>query len=153
MPTERYLRVVDNVGNTVFVADGDSQGAKDRDGAIFHAEESVSWPLLASSVDTYIWSPRVGTWVVVGATSQISVSGGTGANVQVRVCTPATAVASGTAQLTTALDLEETAPNRQVGAMVAAPGVIAPGDQVALDFSGTLTGLVGQITVYLKRIS
>ncbi len=150
---ERSIEIVDALGNTTILLDGDLIGIKSKNGGIIHDEDIINVLVVAASLDTYVWTPRTGVWVITGATSIISVSGGTGASVMPRVCSGITAVASGVAQLSAALDLEETGPNKQIGTMIAAPTEIFPGDSIGLDFSGTLTGLVGVVNVYVKRIS
>ena len=71
---------------------------------------------------------------------------------QVVVCTGSVAIGSGVAQLTGALDLTVTAPAKRAGTLIASPTEIYIGDSVGIDMSGTLTGLVGQVTIGLKRI-
>lgn len=123
------------------------------DGHVIPSGLTLTHDLLAASVDTYIHTVTEGRWQVDSAVSMISVTGGAAAAVTVMVCTATQLPAAGTAQLTAVLDLEETAPSQKVGILIASPTVILPGFSVALDFSGTLTGLVGSITVKLKKLS
>lgn len=113
--------------------------------------DTVHVPLIATSVDTYVWTNPEGVWEVSRAESIISVTGGTGADVMVEVCSGVTALTSGVDQLSAVLDLEETAPDKQVGTLIATPTSIFPGDNVSVYFTGTLTGLVGNLTITLKR--
>jgi hypothetical protein len=91
-------------------------------------------------------------WQVTGVHSNITVSGGTSAAVTVVHCAAGVAIGSGTAQLSAALDLEETGPNMQTGTLIASPTLFYPGDVLGLDFSGTLTSLVGVITIELGKV-
>lgn len=148
MPKEQSLEVVDRLGNRVWIADND--GVKDSSGRLGYMERS--WPLLAASVDSFVWSPLEGTWQLQYVRESHTVVGGSGATVTVVVCPASVAVGSGTAQLTAALDLTVTAPANQAGTLIASPTLIRPGDSVAVDMAGTLTGLVGQITMGFKRV-
>lgn len=111
-----------------------------------------TWPLLAASVDSFIWTCTEGVWQLARATSVITVSGGSNAAVTLVHCAASVAIGSGTAQLTAVLDLEETAPNKQTGTLIATPNQFFPGDSLGVDFSGTLTGLVGCLTYVMKRV-
>jgi len=62
------------------------------------------------------------------------------------------AIASGTAQLAAAVDLTAVAPSHVFPALIASPTLIMRGDGVALDYSGTLTGLVGTLSITLGRV-
>lgn len=151
MPIMRSLEIVNATGGRVMLLDGDA-GVQAPGGALFDPGHIIQWPLLAASVDTYVWTNPSGVWEVESVRTIISVSGGTSAVVDVRVCSGVTAPASGVTQLTATLDLEETAPAKATGTLIAVPTRIFPGDSVALDFGGTLTGLVGAITIKLKKV-
>ncbi|MGL5936911.1 MAG: hypothetical protein ACRCZI_14950 [Cetobacterium sp.] len=149
---ERSIEIVNSVGGRVALLDGDV-GIQGPNGQLFQTEEGVTVPLLATSVDTYVWTARDGTWQIVGVISITSVVGGAGANVTVRVCPGVTAPASGVAQLTGTIDLTIAAPSKVNGTLIASPTVIQAGDSVAIDMSGTLTGLVGNLTIWLRKLS
>ena len=152
---ERSVQIVDKDGVVKSNLDGDlvggPQGPK---GYSYPDTIFISKQLLAASVDQHAFTVpnNGGNWRLVSVSSMISVSGGSSAAVDVKVVDAVTAVASGTTQLTAPLDLEETAPNKQVGTLIASLTLIIPGMSVGLDFSGTLTGLVGNITLELGRI-
>lgn len=149
----KNLEIVDDAGATVLTLDGDVVGGiKDGSNRLFLAQKEITWQLLAASVDSFVWRCRNGVWQLEYADSNITVSGGASAAVQIVHCAGGVAIASGTAQLTAALDLEETAPNKQTGVLIATPTKFYPGDVLGLDFSGTLTGLVGVLTMGLKRV-
>lgn len=137
-------------GDVIWQVDG--SGAQDANGSIFSPFEQITWPLLAASVDNFIWTCVEGVWQLAGAVTKITVSGGTGANIMLEACSGVVAVGSGVDQLTAVIDLEETGPNRQFGTLIATPTKMYRGDSLAVDFSGTLTGLVGSLTVLLKRV-
>lgn len=87
------------------------------------------------------------------------VAGGSGAQVDVKKCATGTTVASGVSVLASVFDLTATADTSQrraliTGTMTAtvANRQLIPGDSLALDFAGTLTGLLGVgVTVRLRR--
>ena len=129
----------------------DKTGYKDDASRIFDARERVNYHLVAVPVANYIWFCDRGVWVVESVVVQARVTGGTSATIDVLVCQQVEAVASGVSQLTAVLDVEETAPFKAVGTIIAAPTEIFPGDSVAFNGGGTLTGLIGVLTVILKR--
>jgi len=116
---------------------------------------ALTIPLLASSVDTDVWiapSPMI----VVAVRESHSVVGGASAAVRPRKITDTSApgaAASGTVKeiTTAALDLTASINTQRSGTLVATAAdlTFAAGDRLALDFSGTLTGLVGQLTILL----
>lgn len=130
----------------------DADGMQDVNANFAYLAQDLTWPLLAASVDSYIWTCVEGVWQITAARSIISVTGGASAAVMLEYCSGVTAVGSGVDQLTAALDLQETAPDRQNGVLIASPNEIFPGDSIGADFSGTLTGLVGCLTVQIKRV-
>lgn len=153
MSKERSIQIVDSVGNVVLTLDGDVPGGiRSAESAIFHARRDFTWPLLAGSLSTYIWTCDTGVWSVVGIRATASVSGGSGATIDVLVCSGLTAIASGISQLSAVLDVQETAPFKANGALIATPTLIYPGDSLAIAVGGTLTGLVGVLTVSTKRV-
>src|SRR5438046_10764113 len=103
MPVLRNVTIVDRVGNVIL--DTDELGAKDRTGRYFNPYEHITVPLLAATVDGFVWVCFEGVWQVAGVAEAHTVVGGASASVQVTVCPGAVAIASGTAQLTAGLDL------------------------------------------------
>ena len=80
-----------------------------------------------------------------------SVAGGDSAAVVVEKCTGTTAPASGTEQHT-AFDLTGAANTVQTATITAsaADRTLAKGDRIAIETTGTLTGLVGVLTIVLS---
>jgi hypothetical protein len=118
----------------------------------FNPYHIISVPLLAASVDSFIWGVVEGQWQVAGAIESHTVVGSTNAAVTILVCPQAVAIGSGVAQLSAGFDLTVTAPAKAYGTLIASPTRMTRGDVLALDFSGTLTGLVGNLTIYMKRV-
>jgi hypothetical protein len=146
-----------SVGTTVFTASNNGAVVSApyhflQDSNIIHDKVILNSELLAASVDKHIWACTEGRWQVSGVTEIHSVAGGSGAQVDVKVTSGVTAPASGTTQLGSVVDLTVTANTVQQKALIASPTVIGPGDTVALDFGGTLTALVGIISVSVKRV-
>jgi len=138
-------------GATVLTLDDD--GMKDSSNRIFNAFVNVQAQLLATPVANYIWRCRFGVWQVEYVNALVRVTGGTGCTCDVLVCQQVEAVASGVSQLTAVMDLEETAPFQATPALIASPTEIFPGDSVAFNYGGTATGLIGLLTVVIKRVS
>lgn len=147
------LRGPGPVGTQYIDFDATTGLLKDRLNRAFNAQTSVTVQLAAGMVvDQFIWGPTEGIWQVDSVVESHTVVGGASAAAQVAVCPGSVAPASGTNQLTAALDLTVTAPAARFGVLIATPTRIMRGDSVALRMSGTLTGLAGQITVYFRRI-
>lgn len=120
----------------------------------------ITSELIAASVDKWVFvADRA---CRVSSVREIhSVIGGTGATVRPRkiaaatVAAPGAAVAAGIVELTTAAIGLETAVNvSQTGTLSATPAdlLLAVGDKIALDFAGTLTGLVGSISIGIDPV-
>lgn len=154
MPVEQALtiKVRPTPTSELTILDTDAVGVKDGSGRYWYPPIEKSFSLLAASVDAFIWTCIEGIWQVTGVVEAHTVVGGSGATVNVVVCPGSVAIASGTAQLSAALDLTVTAPAKQFGTLIASPTQIFRGDSVGIDMSGTLTGLVGVLTVQLKRV-
>lgn len=113
----------------------------------------VAVPLTASAVDTlaYIATRRVRVTAIKEAHSVV---GSSGAAVVVKKCTGTTAPASGTAVHTGSMDLTATI-NTVVSPTLAtniATLTLNEGDRLALDFSGTLTNLVGVLVIEVQPV-
>lgn len=119
---------------------------------------SVSTELLAASVDKWVFVAPVACQVT--AIREIhSVVGSTSAAVRPRKVTdtsaPGAAASATVKELTTAaFDLTATVNTTQAATLSATASdlQLAAGDKIGLDFSGTLTGLVGAMTFAFKAI-
>lgn len=81
------------------------------------------------------------------------VVGGASCAADVKIVPSGTALASGTTALSAAADLTATArtPRKATLTATAANKVVKPGDSVAVDTSGTLTGLTGLVVMVTLR--
>lgn len=115
--------------------------------------EEMPFTLLASTVSQSIFIAD-DNWQVVGVQVVPNVIGGAGATVTVEVCTGLTAPGSGVAQLGAALVIGSTATAHKVlnGALIAAPTTMQKGDRLGIVMAGTLTGLIGMLTIAIKRV-
>lgn len=112
--------------------------------------ESVSW--LASSVDqTFFVATR--RMIVRSIAARVEVAGTDGGAVTavIRKVPSGTAITSGTALHTGSINLKGTAATVQTLTKSATPSdlVLAAGDSLAIDFTGTLTSATGAVTVHL----
>lgn len=121
---------------------------------------AVTHELLAASVDTWAFVADR-SYRVIGVREAHSVVGGSGATVRPRKITAATtaapgaSVAAGITELTTAaIGLETSVNVAQTATLTAtdADRLLAVGDKIGLDFAGTLTGLVGQLTIFMVPV-
>lgn len=151
MPTFSNVQVVSSPNGTPVVT-LDETGMKDGSNRYFAGWQAISWPLLAGSLASYMWTCKEGVWQVADVEAVVSVTGGSGATIDVLVCAGVTAPGSGVTQLSAVLDVQETAPFRARGTLIAAPTKLYRGDSVAMNIGGTLTGLVGLLSVQVKRI-
>lgn len=144
-------------GKTLTVTDADALTVG---GIIVPQHNQISTELLAASVDKWIF---VAPWACkVTAIKEVhSVVGSTNAAVSARKVTSASTEAPGATasstckELTTAaVDLTATINVVQTPTLSATAGdyTLAAGDKIGLDFSGTLTGLVGSLTLSIKRV-
>lgn len=151
--TEHGLRIIDPYGNQTVAVDGNDNGVISPRGFYYPDEMKVDVQLRATSVDSYVTFFSHGVWQVQRVISGVTVNGGAGATAMLTYCAGATAPASGVDQLTAAVDLNAgTEPYVIPYAAVAAPAKFRPGDSLGLVMAGTLTALVGALTVFLKRI-
>lgn len=147
-----------SVGTTTFTADQNgatvtAPAHMRRDSNIYHDRLMFQREILAASVDNAIVIIREGRWQLAFASYLPRVAGSGGAaTVDIKVATGTQAPASGTTQLGAALDLVGTADTLQQAALIASPTVIGPGDRVVADLTGTLTSVVGCLTIELKRV-
>jgi hypothetical protein len=90
---------------------------------------------------------------VLGIFERHSVVGGAAATAIVKKVTGSQAPGAGTDMMSAAFDLTATVNVEQNGALAAAATLrLAPGDCLGITLAGTLTGLVGIVTVLLQRI-
>lgn len=94
-------------------------------------------------------------YIVVGVSEIHSAQGGTGATFDIQISTGTTAPGSGTSVLASApVDVHTQADNTVQSPALSATAAnlaLAAGNSLDLVMAGTLTGLVGTITVYLRR--
>jgi hypothetical protein len=114
--------------------------------------------LIATDVDRHLFVAD-GPYKVLGFREIHSVVGGAAAAVRPRKITdtsaPGAAAGATVKELTTAnIDLTAVVNTVVTPALVATAAdlLLAAGDKVSLDFSGTLTGLVGTLTLILQRM-
>ncbi len=115
----------------------------------------ITSELLAASVDKWVFGPVVtGVWRVAAVSHVQRVVGGSGAQIDVMVVTGTgvTAPAAGVTQLSAVCDLTITADTPTIKTLIASPTDIGPGGRIGLDFSGTLTNLVGLVQIEVVRI-
>ena len=116
----------------------------------------ISVPAVAASVDTDIWVSN-GNYKLVAIRTTHSVVGGASAAARPRKVTdtsaPGAAASATVLELAAAIDFTASVNVVRSPALTALASTtrFKSGDRLALDFSGTLTGLVGHITFYLKR--
>lgn len=122
-----------------------------------YAEFVVMMELLAASVDKWAFIADRG-YQVIGFKEVHSVVGSTSALVRPRKVTdtsaPGAAASTTVIELCAGFDLTATVNTVLTGTLVTAGGanILASGDKIGLDFSGTLTGLVGALAIGLKAI-
>lgn len=141
------------VGGVASGADGITQGGN-KVADVYH----ISIELLAASVDK--WAFIASRAVQVVSISEVhSVVGGGSAAVRPRKVTdtsaPGAAASSTVKELTqAAFDLTATVNTVVNGTLSATASdlTLAAGDKIGLDFSGTLTGLVGELTIGLRPV-
>lgn len=120
-------------------------------------DQEIQATLLAASVDTHIFVADQ-AYQVTSITEIHSVVGGASAAVRPRKITdtsaPGAAASATVKELSTAADCTATINTTQTLTLSTTLSdlQLATGDKIALDFSGTLTGLVGVICLTLRRI-
>lgn len=129
-------------------ANGDLKFNPDGTARVVPQTIDVTVPVTASSVDSVVWIAD--NSYTLTAIRHVVSTGASGATAVVKKCTGTTAPASGTAMHSGSMDLNATA-NTTTSTTVGATSTVTAGDRIALDFSGTLTGLVGCVTLTLKR--
>jgi hypothetical protein len=113
--------------------------------------EEFTLPLSAATVSQALFITD-DNYQVVGVQVVAEVLGGAGATVTVEVLTGVQAPGAGVAQLTAPLALNGVAHQVGTGVLIAAPTTAAAGNRIGIVMAGTLTGLVGLITVAVQRV-
>ncbi len=121
---------------------------------------SITREVLAASVDNYVWiADRPCT--LIKASAICDVVGGSSAAVAIRKITAAGTARAGASagstcieMLTAGIDLTTTAGTVAAGTLSAVAGALnmAIGDKLAFDFSGTLTSLVGAVSMDFQTL-
>jgi hypothetical protein len=107
--------------------------------------------LAATSVSTSIFICD-DTYQIASCTAVAETLGGAASTVTVERLTGVQVPGAGVSQLTAPLALNSVAHQVQTGALKTNPDTFAKGDRVGIALAGTLTGLVGAVTVTLKRV-
>src|SRR5437660_11121885 len=107
--------------------------------------------LVATTVSTSIFTCD-DTYQVASCTAVAETLGGAASTVTVERLTGVQAPGAGVAQLSAALALNATAHQVQNGTVKANPDTFQIGDRVGIVMAGTLTGLVGMVTVTPNRV-
>jgi hypothetical protein len=113
--------------------------------------EEITVQLIASTVSQAVFVAD-DNYQVVGVQAVAEVLGGSGATVTVEVLTGVQAPGAGVAQLSSALVLNGTAHQVQTGSLIASPTTAVAGNRIGIVMAGTLTGLVGSITIAIQRV-
>jgi hypothetical protein len=152
MPIDQAHTVVNRSGAVIFDVDP-LLGPRDGTSRVMDGLESVTLQLLAASPTAgHLWTCHEGVWRL-GTVSEIhSVVGGAAAAAQLYVTPSGTAPGSGTSQLTGTLDLTATANAVRFGTSITTPTLLLRGDSLCYVLTGTLTGLVGSLTVNMWRV-
>jgi len=112
----------------------------------------ITVEILAASVDGHIFT-AIRPCIVRGVSLICSVAGETSSTVDVKKIDAVEAPASGTTVLTGAMVLDGTANTVVNGTLAAvAACTLAAGDGLALDHTGTITSLVGRVTIELEFV-
>ena len=120
---------------------------------------TVQVQMIATAVDIYAWyAPR--RCKLMGIKEVHSVVGGASAAVRPRKITadataPGAAAGATVLELSAAIDLTTTANTEQTPAVTTTGDrhIFAAGERLALDFSGTLTGLVGMVEFHFLDLT
>lgn len=111
--------------------------------------ETHSFDVLAASVDNTVYIARRNC-KVTSVKFVLTVAGGASAAALLKKCTGTQAPSAGTA-FTSSMDLNGTTANTvTTPTLTESATYLAAGDRIGLDLSGTLTSLVGNITITLE---
>jgi len=124
--------------------------------AIHHEYHIETIRLIATAVDSAIWSPPRGVWVLAGCsyTNRVVGSDGSAVTADIMACDAGEAPASGVTQLTAAdsINLKATVDTPVSVALAATLEEVGPGKYFGLNVGGTLTAVVSTITCEFKRV-
>jgi hypothetical protein len=107
-------------------------------------------PLLAASVDNFAFTfSRPAKIVDARINLEVAGSDGGAVTLDLKKCASGTAAASGTSVLASTLNLKSTARTPVAATLTATDStrLFQAGDSISLDFTGTLTALVGVLTL------
>lgn len=114
----------------------------------------ISIPILAASVDNTIFTANE-DYKVTGVIYTPTIAGtGGAATLDVKKCTGTQAPASGTTVVTATANLVGTINTVQALTLATSASTLtlASGERLAIDLTGTLTSVVGSLTVFLKKV-
>jgi hypothetical protein len=152
MPIDQAFTVVNRAGAVIFDVDP-LIGPKDQTSRVIDGIESITVQLLAASPTAgHLWTAHEGIWRLGTVSENHSIVGGAAAALQLYVTPSGTAPGSGTAQLTGTVDLTATANAVRFGTLITTPTPLLRGDSLCYALTGTLTGLVGVLTVNMWRV-
>lgn len=121
-------------------------------GNIIPQTVTIPVPLGLSLITSQIIFVSDNTYKISGVQCAYSVRALVGGTLQVTVDTGTTAPGGGTNQLSSTINLSGTLNSVLSGSLIGNPTTINPGDRLGISFGGTLTGLLGNCTVTLKRV-
>ena len=116
---------------------------------------TATFPYNASSVDTAFWvAPRAMRVEVINARVTVAGTDGSAVTAVIRKVPSGTAITSGTALHSGSIDLKGTANTNQPLTLSTTASVLllAAGEALAIDFTGTLTSATGVVTVGLNPV-
>jgi len=153
----------DNTGLGMTVANIDARGLQavapahlKQDGNLVHDKEliQVAFPTAPAAGGLYVWSVPEGFWQLAGVIySQGTAS--TSGTIDVQVCSVGTAANAGTTQLTAVIGTSTAGNNSQdvTGTLIATPTTFGPGNRLSIVIGGTPTGMVGTVSLSIRRVA
>lgn len=114
----------------------------------------INVPLDATSVDRTVFIADA-AYKLVSCNVVISVQGGSGATVEPKKLTGTQAIGAGVSMLTAVFNVNTMVVETVTAGTLSTTSTnytLAAGNRIGLDFSGTLTNLVGCMTLVLKRV-
>jgi hypothetical protein len=123
-------------------------------GVIVPTTIPLTFQLLAADTAATARATLNAAYQLIAVREAHSVTGGASCAVQIEKLTGTTAPGSGTAQLTSTIDLTATVNTVVSGTLSATASDLqfAAGNRIGIKLSGTQTGLVGSVTLFFKRI-
>src|SRR5262245_21496806 len=112
--------------------------------------------VVAAAVDTVIFAPVSGVWVLAGVmyVNRVAGTDGSAVTADIMANDPTEAPASGVSQLAAAnaINLKSTVDTATPIAVTATPEEVGPGKFYTVNYTGTLTAAVSCITVEFRRV-